>query len=48
MEDWSVHDKVRVSYSELHDTLTNIRRRLEGPRGLTTGEFPLLRYVVGA
>lgn len=45
---WSVHEKVHVSYAELHDALLRIRRRLEGPRGITTGELPLLRFVVGA
>ena len=45
---WSVHEKVHVSYAELHDALLRIRRRLEGPRGITTGELSLLRFVVGA
>lgn len=48
LAEWSVHEKVHVSYAELHDALLRIRRRLEGPRGITTGELPLLRFVVGA
>jgi hypothetical protein len=36
----------QVSYSELHDLLCSIRRRLEGPRGVTNDVFPLLNYVV--
>lgn len=48
LQGWSVHEKVHVSYAELHDALSRIRRRLEGPRGITRGELPLLRFVVGA
>lgn len=47
LDAWSVHEKVHVSYAELHDALLAIRRRLEGPRGVTTGEFPLLRFILG-
>ncbi|GAB5034359.1 peroxisomal biogenesis factor 3 [Nannochloropsis oceanica] len=43
---WSVHDKVHVGYEELHDAFSRIRRRMEGPRGVTTAELPLLQYIV--
>eukprot|EP00624_Nannochloropsis_granulata_P002123 evm.model.NODE_20518_length_48474_cov_83.695778.5 len=43
---WSVHNKVHVGYEELHDAFSRIRRRLEGPRGITTAELPLLQYIV--
>jgi len=43
---WSVHDKVHVGYAELHDAFSRIRRRLEGPRGITTAELPLLQFIV--
>lgn len=47
LSSWPVHEKVKVQYNELYDTFTRIRRRLEGPRGVTNELFPLLRYVIG-
>jgi len=44
---WPVHEKVKVGYHELYDVFSRIRRRLEGPRGVTNELFPLLKYVIG-
>lgn len=50
---WPVHEKARVTYGEVHDMLSRIRRRIEGPRtpatavGTQPTSFPLLHYVIG-